>query len=263
MLTMDDLAIDPEKSRKLIETFIRNHIRSAKASGSVIGMSGGLDSSAVTKLCANALGPENVLGLVMPAGAEEADTVDAVELAKSLGIAYEVVNIRYALKAYQKSCKHLQSKKKIPGANLIPRIRMAILYYHANLMNYLVVGTGNKSELLSGYFTKYGDGSADILPIGDLYKTQVRKLAKHIGIPEHILKKAPSAGLWKGQTDEGEMGIRYSELDLILFASSEKGLSEKEILSETKLSSRKIALVMEKLRRSRHKREMPPVAKIR
>lgn len=260
MPALQDLSM--EKIEKKIEAFIKNQIKSAFADGAAVGLSGGLDSSVVAKLCASAIGPENVLGLIMPFRAKNADTDDAIELAKSFGIAYEVVNIRQALNAFQKSCRHFKSQKRLPEANLVPRIRMTLLYYHANLLNYLVIGTGNKSELMAGYFTKYGDGGADILPIGDLYKTQVRQLAKHMGIPKRILKKTPSAGLWKGQTDEGEMGISYSELDLFLYLKIEKGFSEAEIRQETKLSRRKIALVMEMLERSRHKRELPPVAKI-
>lgn len=262
MLNPQDLAIDPGRTREAIETFIRNEVRSARARGAVVGMSGGLDSSTVAKLCAGALGSGNVLGLILPTRTEDPETGDAVELAKSLKISYEVVNVTQALRAFQQSCEHFRSRKRLPAANLIPRMRMTVLYYHANLLNYLVAGTGNRSEISVGYFTKYGDGGVDILPIGDLYKTQVRMLAEYIGIPRHILEKVPSARLWKGQTDEGELGITYPELDLILFAL-EKGLTTKQIQQETKLPGRKISLVMKKLAGSRHKREMPPVARIR
>jgi NAD+ synthase len=261
MLKLQDLAIDLEGAKKTIESFIKSEVMAAGAQGAVVGMSGGLDSSTVAKLCAIALGSSNVLGLILPFRREDGDTIDAVNLAKFLGITYEVINIKQILSALQQSCEHFKHRKRLPRANLVPRIRMAVLYYHANLLNYLVVGTGNKSEILTGYFTKYGDGAVDILPIGDLYKTQVRMLAEYIGIPTHILNKIPTPGLWKGQTDEDELGITYPELDLILFAL-ERGLSREEIQRETQISMRKIKLVIERLARTKHKREMPPVAKI-
>ncbi|MEM2924475.1 MAG: NAD+ synthase [Methanocellales archaeon] len=261
MLKLQDLALDLESVKKTIESFIKNEVKAAKAKGAIIGMSGGLDSSTVAKLCVNALGSNNVLGLILPFSEEDIDSSDAVNLARTLRIAYEVINIKQILNAYQQSCEHFKRRKRLPKANLIPRIRMAMLYYHANLLNYLVIGTGNKSEISTGYFTKYGDGAADILPIGDLYKTQVRMLAEYIGIPKHILKKVPTPGLWRGQTDEGELGITYPELDLILFAL-ERGLSVGEIQRETQFPKHKIEMVISRLARSKHKREMPPVAKI-
>ncbi|MEM2933607.1 MAG: NAD+ synthase [Methanocellales archaeon] len=261
MLKLQDLAIDLESTKKTVEGFIKSEVKTARAKGAVVGMSGGLDSSTVAKLCVSALGPSNVLGLILPFIEGDIDSADAVNYARALGIAYEVINIKHTLSALQQSCKHFKRRKRLPKANLIPRIRMAVLYYHANLLNYLVIGTGNKSEISAGYFTKYGDGAVDILPIGDLYKTQVRMLAEYIGIPGHILKKVPSPGLWKGQTDEGELGITYPELDLILFAV-EKGLSKEEIHRETQLSKHKIELVMRRFTESKHKRKMPPVAKI-
>ncbi len=262
MLKLEDLTVDLESIKKTIESFIKNEVKAARAKGAVVGMSGGLDSSTVAKLCVSALGSSNVLGLILPSSEEGEDIADALNLARSLEIAYEVIDIKQIISVFQQSCKHFKRRKRLPRANLIPRIRMAMLYYHANLLNYLVIGTGNKSEILTGYFTKYGDGAVDILPIGDLYKTQVRMLAEYIEVPKHILNKIPTPGLWKGQTDEGELGITYSELDLILFAL-EKGLSKEEIQRETQLPSSKIELVLERLARSKHKREMPPVAKIK
>ena len=140
-------------------------------------------------------------------------------------------------------------------ANLKPRLRMLVLYYFANKLNYLVCGTGNKSEIMAGYFTKHGDGATDILPIGDLLKKEVRKLAKELGIPEHIITKPPTAGLWPGQTDEGEMGITYPELDDILERLENK---RKQVLPKKKVDK-----VKEMIKSSEHKRQGPKICYIK
>ncbi len=250
-----------EKVTNRIVDFIRNTVKSANADGVVIGISGGIDSATTAFLCVKALGKDRVLGLIMPEKGvtKEEDVEDALEICKILGIRHKLVYINPMVEAF---LKNLNKGSDIAVANLKPRIRMIINYYHANTLNYLVAGTGNKSELLTGYFTKYGDGGVDFLPIGDLYKTEVFELARYLGVPEKIIKKTPSAGLWVGQTDEDELGITYAKLDTILKAL-EKGYKPDEIPEKFNVSSDEVKHVIELLEKNKHKREMPPVVKLR
>ena len=195
-------------------SWFREVVNQAKARGVVIGLSGGIDSSVVACLAKKALG-EKVLGVIMPCYSSAIDEDYAGLIAKMLKIKIERVSLN---STYDSILGVLPGGKKMALANLKPRVRMLILYYFANSLNYLVAGTGNKSEVLIGYFTKYGDGGCDILPLGDLLKTEVRELAKELRIPKKIIERVPSAGLWENQTDEGEIGITYEELDGIIMA---------------------------------------------
>ncbi|MCX6709708.1 MAG: NAD+ synthase, partial [Candidatus Woesearchaeota archaeon] len=227
--------------------------------GIVLGLSGGLDSSVVAALGKNALGKEKVHGMIMPSSSNtKSDYDDAVSLAKNLGISYEAKPIEGIIDSFRKT---VLFNEKMSYANIKPRIRMALLYGYANSKNYLVAGTGNRSEIMIGYFTKFGDGGADIFPIGSLYKTQVFELAKYLGIPEPIINKKPSAGLWENQTDEDEIGITYHNLDLIL-AGIELGLSDKEIYCATGIDDSAIEMVVKRIRNSAHKRIAPKPPKI-
>jgi len=237
--------------RKKIINWIRAQVKQAKAKGIVLGLSGGLDSSVVLALAKEAVGKKRVLALILPCVSQRQDLKDAQVIAKKLGITTKTIDL-------SKICRDLMQvlppAGKLALANLKPRLRMLVLYYFANKMNYLVCGTGNKSELMTGYFTKQGDGATDILPIGDLLKMQVRKLAKELGIPRHIITKPPTAGLWHGQTDEGELGITYLELDDILGRLEKK---KKHILSREKVNKVKVMI-----ERSEHKRQGPKVCYI-
>ena len=188
-------------------------MRRANAKGIVLGLSGGLDSSVVAALAKEAVGKAKVLALILPCVSQRQDLKDAQLVARELGITTKTIDL-------SKICRDLMQvlpkAGKLAAANLKPRLRMLVLYYFANKLNYLVCGTGNKSEIMTGYFTKHGDGATDILPIGGLFKQQVWRLAEELKIPRRVIDKAPSAGLWQGQTDEGEMGITYRELDSIL-----------------------------------------------
>jgi NAD+ synthase len=241
-----------EKVVERICNFISDFVRSSNSEGVVIGLSGGVDSATVAFLCQKALGSEGVFGLIMPevGVTPEKDVEDALKVAKILQIEHKVIEINEIIKVFK---RRAGEKGKMAEANLKPRIRMILNYYHANDMNRLVAGTGNKSELMVGYFTKYGDGGVDFLPIGDLYKTEVFQLASYLGVPREIIEKKPSAALWPGQTDEGEMGISYAELDEIL----------KLIERGEKRDDEKFRKVLEMVEKSQHKRQMPPVAKVR
>lgn len=215
-----------------ISEWIRQKIKEAGAEGVVVGISGGVDSSVVASLAKKAVG-EKVLGVIMPCHSEPLDEKYAWLVAEKLKIKAERVVLD---SLYDRFSELLPSGKRLALANLKARLRMATLYYFANNLNYLVVGTGNKSEISVGYFTKYGDGGCDILPLGDLLKTEVRELARVLELPEEIINRVPSAGLWGGQTDEEEMGLRYEDLDEIISAieAGKRSLTPKEVVARVK-----------------------------
>ena len=228
--------------------WIRKKTSQSQTKGVVLGLSGGLDSSVVAAICAEALGTSNVLALLLPCESKKEDLADAQKVAKKFNLQTELIDLT---KIFEQFKKILPSGNKIALANIKPRLRMLTLYYYANKLSYLVVGTGNKCELRVGYFTKYGDGGVDILPLGDLLKSEVKSLAKLVGVPDNIIQKVPTAGLWPGQTDEGEMGITYPELEDFLL-KYEKGKFPKG--EKTK----KIKSMMEK---AKHKLSLPDVFK--
>jgi len=197
---------------KKIVSWIKNQVKRANAKGIVLGISGGVDSSVVAVLSKKAVG-RNLLCLILPCHSLKDDLEDAKLLARKFRLNTMTVDLARIYDNFIKILPKADTKTK---GNIKARLRMITLYYFANKLNYLVAGTGNKSELYAGYFTKYGDAGVDILPIADLLKTQVKNLARSLGVPERIITKPPSAGLWQGQTDEGEMGITYNDLDCAL-----------------------------------------------
>jgi NAD+ synthase len=216
-----------------INRWIKQKVKEAGAEGVVFGLSGGVDSSVVTALCKKALG-DRILALIMPCHSEPSDEQDAYLVAARLGIKTEKVVLDSLWDEFARILP--ASHTQLSLANLKPRLRMAILYYFANDLNYLVVGSGNKSELSIGYFTKYGDGGVDILPLGGLLKTQVRELARELDIPAKIIEKPPTAGLWTDQTDEKEIGLSYEQLDKTIMAlesNNTRGLKP-EIVAKVK-----------------------------
>jgi NAD+ synthase len=237
--------------RKKIVVWIRRNLEASGCQGAVLGLSGGVDSACVAALLKEALGSNKVLGLLLPCHSQGQDLEDARLLARKLKIKTEIIDLS---RTYDNFVKILPQGNVLALVNLKPRLRMLVLYYFANKLNYLVYGTGNKSELMAGYFTKHGDGATDILPIGDLFKKQVRQLAQDLGIPKKIIDKPASAGLWPGQTDEAEMGITYPELDDIL------GRMERKIRQV--LPAEKVKKVKEMIKRSEHKRQGPKICYI-
>jgi len=238
--------------KQKIINWIKKELKDSGAEGLVVGLSGGVDSSVVAALAKEAAGEKNTLGLIMPCHSSLADFEDARSMAKKLGIKIRVVDLS---EIFDRLVKILPRAGRIAMGNLKPRLRMMVLYYFANRLNYLVCGTGNKSELMMGYFTKYGDGGVDILPLGDLLKREVRMLAQDLGIPDSIIYKTPSAGLWANQTDEDEMGITYDELD--------EALERLENRKRSLLAEKKIEKIKSILKKSEHKRQMPRICQIR
>lgn len=206
--------------------WLRDRAQDAGAEGFIIGLSGGIDSAVVARLCQLAT-PNRVLGVILPCYSHAQDEADARLLARTFGMPVARVDLspvfdaltgalHAAVKGLPTSVHVTDIKQQMPEANIKPRLRMTSLYFIANSLNYLVAGTGNRSELMLGYFTKHGDGGSDVLPIGHLVKSEVRALARDLGVPASIIDKAPSAGLWIGQTDEAEMGFSYDMLEAYL-----------------------------------------------
>jgi len=232
---------------KLI-SWVRDKVLTAGCEGTVVGMSGGLDSSVLAVLCQRAF-PKNMLGVLMPCHSNQEDEEHARIVASKFSIPTKIVVLDTVFDTFLKvlpSDRVEPTASRLAKANLKVRLRMLTLYYLANQLKYMVVGSSNKSELSLGYFTKYGDGGVDILPLGNLVKGQVRELASFLGIPQQIIDKPPSAGLWPGQTDEGELGFSYEELDHYLVTGEASNKLREKIESMIAASS--------------HKRLLPPVA---
>lgn len=246
--------MDPKYAYAATTNFILREVNGRNCKGVVLGLSGGLDSSVAATLAVKALGPSRVLGLVLPDRASLSNSgaiKDAVKLANNLGMKYNLIQVGGARLDLT---KQLPSNRLAKG-NLTVRLRMCILYYFAAIKKLLVVGTSDRSELELGYFTKYGDGAADILPIGGLYKTEVRELGRYIRIPNRIMKKKSTPGLWRGQTAEAEIGLSYEEVDEIL-----KNMHGNESIH--KISSKKVLLVKLLAEKNKHKQSLPPICKL-
>lgn len=252
----------PKMERKLVQ-FIEKKVKKLGAAGVVVGLSGGVDSSVVAYLCAKALKADKIMGISIPDSetTDPHDVADARDLANKLGIKFRVVDIAPVVLSIRKNLTDHRMGAQLPIANLKPRVRMTILYYYANLFNLLVVGTSNRSEIRAGYGTKYGDCAADLLPLGNLYKTQVKQLAAHLEIPKHIIGKVPSAGLWRGQTDEGELGISYEKLDMIYVGLGLK-LKPPTIARAVGVDIKKVEHFIERERMMAHKLRVPEIPKL-
>lgn len=243
---------DYEKIHQNIESFLRQ--QSSKANGFVFGLSGGIDSAVIAQICARSF-KEKSLALIMPDSkvSPKEETEDALHLVDTLGLEYKLIDISMI---HSQFANILEPDEKSLG-NLRARIRAGLLYYYANLRDYLVVGSSDKSEFLIGYFTKFGDGSADILPIVSLYKTQVRELAKHLKIKESIIAKKSSPHLWKGHVAEEEIGITYEEIDSVLYCIEDKKMTLEDTQKTTQIDKEKIEKIYHLYKKNEHKRIMP------
>ncbi|MET1101768.1 MAG: NAD+ synthase [Pyrodictiaceae archaeon] len=242
-----------------ISYFIRKSVDEAGASGVVVGVSGGVDSATTLALAVKALGPSRVLAVVMPdtRTTPEEDVKDALTLINKLGVEYRLVTIDSIVDSFAELPGFSPTDHKAVG-NIRARVRMIILYYYANHENRLVLGTSDRSEFLIGYFTKYGDGAADIYPISVLYKTQVRRLARHLGVPENIANKPSSPRLWPGHMAEKELGIEYTIIDLVLFSIFDLKLSIEKTCKVTGIDCHIVKRVIELHENTRHKRRCFP-----
>jgi NAD+ synthase len=231
-----------------VEQMIRYAYWTSGCKGIVVGLSGGLDSAVAATFCCRAIGGEKVLGLSLPASVSNpADIKDAAALCKQIGMMHRVVSIEPMLEGFSTMPDFKRSRYLL--GNLMARIRMAVLYYHANRDQKIVCGTSNRSEYMLGYCTKFGDNAADLQPLLHLYKTEVYDYAQELGIPESIIKKAPSAGLWEGQSDEEEIGLSYAEIDYSLQTLELQGW-----IAATPTEEKVLVLV----KKSEHKRLLAP-----
>ncbi len=251
--------LDYSRVADRLAEFVRGMVSSASAEGVVLGVSGGVDSAAALALAVKALGSDAVLALILPDSSVTPveDVEHAHMLVERFNVSYKTIDIKPIVDAYLAASGEMPDRKSL--GNLRARIRMSLLYLYANMENRLVMGTGDRSEILIGYFTKYGDGAADMHPLGCLYKSQVRRLALHLGVPREVAFKPSSPRLWPGQMAEEELGLSYDEIDLILYALFDLGLKPEEAAAATGLEIWKVRKVLELHEASRHKREPPPV----
>jgi NAD+ synthase len=254
-----NLSINTNLVRKILTRFIKSEITRTGLSRAVIGLSGGLDSALVCYLAVEALGKENVLAVRMPYKTSSQNSLDdAQKVIDALGISSLTIPITGMADAYFGDDAHMTARRK---GNVMARCRMIVLYDQSETFKGLVVGTSNKTEILLGYSTLFGDSASALNPIGDLYKTQIRQLSRAVGVPESILEKAPSADLWSGQTDEGELGFTYENVDKLFYLLVDERYSPQDCVAQG-FDESFVKKVVERIQRNHFKRVLPPIAKI-
>ena len=254
-----DLNIHTDLAKKILTGFIKSEITRVGFTRAVIGLSGGIDSALSCALAAEALGADNVLAVRMPYQTSSADSLeDAEKTATRFGVRMETVEITPMVEPIIQLDPQISKLRK---GNLMARARMIILYDQSEVFKGLVIGTSNKTEILLGYTTLWGDMASALNPIGDLYKTQVRQLSRAMDVPHSVVDKAPSADLWKGQTDEAELGFTYDDVDQLLYLLVDGRYSVEDCIAAG-FSKEFVNQVVERIRRSQYKRMMPPIAKL-
>jgi len=254
-----DLSIHTDLARKILTGFIKSEITRFGFARAVIGLSGGIDSALSCALAAEALGPENVLAIRMPYKTSSPDSlVDAEKTATRFGVRMETIEITPMVEPMIQRDPQISNLRK---GNLMARSRMIVLYDQSQAFKGLVVGTSNKTEILLGYTTLWGDMASALNPIGDLYKTQVWQLSRVMGVPQSVIDKPPSADLWQGQTDESDLGFTYAEADKLLFLLVDRRYSVEDCVAAG-FKKEFVDQVVERIRRSQYKRMMPPIAKL-
>jgi NAD+ synthase len=256
---MIDLAINPTLVRKLLVEFIHSEVTRVGYTKTVVNLSGGLDSAVSCLLAVEALGAQNVLALRLPYKTSSADSLEHAQLLiDQSGCRAQTIPITEMVDPFLAREPEMSAVRK---GNIMARMRMIVAYDQSEAFRGLVVGTGNKTEILLGYSTLYGDSACALNPIGDLYKTQVRQLARALEIPEAIIAKPPSADLWSGQTDEGELGFTYEEVDRLLYLLVDQRYRPEECV-EAGFAEDFVRKVVERVRRNHFKRILPPIAKL-
>ena len=256
---MKDLTIHSELANRILTGFIHSEIIRMGFTRALVGLSGGIDSALSCYLAAAALGPQNVLAVRMPYRTSSADSLDdAQKVIDATGVQSLTIPISDMADALINRFPEMNPMRR---GNIMARMRMVTLYDQSAAFNGLVVGTGNKTEILLGYTTLYGDSACAINPLGDLYKTQVRQLSRDLGVPQSIIDKAPSADLWSGQTDESELGFTYAEVDQLLYLLVDEGYSPEECV-EAGFNEDFVRKVLRRIQRNQFKRMLPPIAKL-
>ena len=248
-----------EARRDHLTSFIEEVVEDAGAEGAVLGLSGGIDSTLTAYLAVEALGEDGLHGLVMPSDVNtDRNMSDAERVAEDLGIEYDVLDINPVVDAFVEAAPDHAAEDRMALGNVRVRTRAVLNYFVANAESGVVLGTGNRSEAMTGYFTKYGDQAVDCNPIGNLYKCQVRQLASHVGVPDEYVEKPPSAEMWEGQTDEEEMGLGYDTLDAILALHVDGPFSKSATVRTLDIPEAAVDRVTDLVASSAHKRAMPP-----
>ncbi|TRO47077.1 NAD+ synthase [Candidatus Bathyarchaeota archaeon] len=262
-LTSSVLELDLPEVEKRIKRFIKEYVENAGADGIVLGLSGGIDSGTAAAMSSLSVGGSRVTGLMLPEKEtyNSKDIDDAKFVAKKFGLKTKVCNITPVLESFYNTIPIFDKADKLCKGNIKARTRMIYLYYYANKLNKIVCGSSDKSETMMGYFTKWGDAAADISPLMDLYKTQVRKLAEHIGIPSELAAKPSTPALWPNQLAETELGIKYETLDLILYGF-EKFMTTKEIAQQISVKKSLVEKVKNRWLSVEHKRRLPLAPKV-
>jgi NAD+ synthase len=256
---MIDLNLNPSLARTILTGFIQSEISRAGFTRAVVGLSGGVDSALSCYLAAEALGPQNVLAVRMPYQASSPDSMEHAQLViDALGVQSLTVPIT---EMAEPLFERFPEASPVRRGNVMARLRMIVLYDQSEAFRGLVVGTGNKTEILLGYTTLFGDAACALNPLGDLYKTQVRQLSRALGVPEVIVAKPPSADLWLGQTDEGELGFTYAEVDQLLYLLVDQRYSPEECVAAG-FAEKFVRGVVERVRRNHFKRVLAPIAKL-
>jgi NAD+ synthase len=256
---MQDLRLNCETVSSILRGFIDNEVRKAGFARVVVGLSGGVDSALSTFLAARALGPQSVWAILMPYRTSNPESMEhATQVVNVLGIHSVTVDITPMVDGYFTGFPDADNLRR---GNKMARERMSILFDHSARLGGLVLGTSNKTELLLGYGTLYGDMASAINPLGDLYKTQVRQLARHLGIPAVIVEKQPSADLWAGQTDEAELGFTYEEVDKVLRLLVDERWEVPDLVAEG-FDEKFVQAVYHKVQASQYKRRLPVIAKV-
>jgi NAD+ synthase len=258
-VSMSDISIDTDLARKILTGFIHTEVTRAGFSKAVLGLSGGIDSALACYLAAEALGPKNVLAVRMPYKTSSQGSLDHAQLViDALGVESMTVPITDMVDPLIKQFPDMENRRK---GNVMARERMIILFDQSEAFHGLVIGTGNKTEILLGYSTWYGDSACSLNPIGDLYKAQVRQLSRALGVPAPIIEKAPSADLWIGQTDEQELGFTYDQADQILYLLIDQRYTPAEVV-EASYPEEYVKAILQRVRRNQFKRILPPIAKL-
>ena len=261
-ISLEIPALNSKHTSQVIENFIKTRVTEAKAKGVVLGISGGIDSAVVLTLAVRALGHEKVEAFFLQNKSSSPDDIKNIQgYCKLLRVNLTEIDIQSVIDSFASSINELEDDNLLEWMNIKPRILQTYLYFFANKKNYLVCGGGNKSELMIGYFTKYGDGGVDILPIGDVYKTRVFQLAEYLKLPSNFINKPPSAGLKAGQTDEAEIGMSYSKLDSILYGL-EMFQTDQKIADDLNIPLKTVKKVHSMIYKSEHKRRAPLIIKL-